>query len=350
MNTMISVIIPVYNSEKYLCQCLDSVINQTWENLQIICVDDGSSDKSRDILNKYALEDKRFCILNKENEGVSVARNFALEHAKGEYILFVDSDDWLDLNTIEVAIKAAREYEADIVMWSYIRELGTESRKKYIFPNDIFFEGKSLKNKLYRRMIGPYGEEIERPENMDALCPIWNKLYRAELIREHELKFYDIREIGTYEDGLFNLEVFKHTKKALFIEKYFYHYRRNNLSSITSMYKPQLSKQWDELFVLLKNYISENELDETYREALSNRIALSCISLSLNEMESNESPIEKIRKIRGILDKPHYREALGKLIIKKMPIYWQLFFLVAKSHCIVVLYGVLMAIKKIRGK
>lgn len=350
MKTVISVVIPVFNSGIYLRQCLDSVINQTWKNLQIICVDDGSSDSSSDILNEYALKDRRILVLRKENEGVSVARNTALQYTTGEYIMFVDSDDWIELDTVEYALQSAKEHNADVVMWSYIRELGNESRKKYIFNHDIVFEEPYVKEYLYRRMVGPYGEEIKKPENMDSLCPIWNKLYRGELIRKYTINFYDIREIGTYEDGLFNLEFFLHSKKAIFIEKYFYHYRRNNIFSLTSVYKPQLLQQWDKLFEIISQHIIQNRLDHTYHKALSNRIALSCIALGLNEMECDGSAVNKIKKIRTLLAKPQYQEALKDLDIARLPIHWKVFFLFARINWTVGIYGLLRIIQKIRGK
>ena len=205
---MISVVIPVFNSQDYLRQCLESVINQTYQNLQIICVDDASSDCSWNILQEYAAADSRVQIFRKENEGVSLSRNFALEQVCGEYVLFVDSDDWLEPDTCACAMRSAEGNKADVVMWSYIREMGNESRKKKIFEKDIVFDRSAVREKLYRRMVGAYGDELSHPENADALCTVWGKLYRRDVIENNHIRFYDIREIGTYEDGLFNLEVF----------------------------------------------------------------------------------------------------------------------------------------------
>lgn len=350
MNPLVSVVVPVYNSEEFLRQCLDSIADQTWKNLQILCVDDESSDNSWSILQEYAAKDPRFSVFRKTNEGVSKARNLALEHTSGEYIMFVDSDDWLDLDTVECAVQTAQEHTADVVMWSYIREMETEARKKYIFNGDMVFEAEDVKTRLYRRMIGLYGEEVAQPENMDALCPAWIKLYRSDLIRNNNIQFYDIREIGTYEDGLFNLDVFSHARKAVFIERYFYHYRRNNTASVTSVYKSQLPQQWDRLFKLLEQHIEENDLDYTFRKALSNRITLSMIGLGINEMESRDSSGNKIKKIRNLLTKPHYRKALKELELTCLPIHWKVFFMFVKMHWAMGVYGLLMVIQKIRGK
>lgn len=350
MKPLVSVIIPVYNSERYLKQCLDSIVNQTWYDLQIICVDDGSSDHSWKILNEYSEKDKRLLIIRKENEGVSKARNLALEHANGEYIAFVDSDDWIDLDTIECSVKAMKKYNADVVLWSYIREIGNISLKKEIFSQDIVFEESAVRDKLYRRMIGLYKEELSQPENMDAICPVWMKLYRRSIINDNKIQFYDIREIGTYEDGLFNLNYFSYAKKAVFIEKYFYHYRRDNAESVTTVYKPNLPEQWDKLFNLLNEHIENHKLNDTFRMALSNRIALSTLFLGLNVMECKESCINKMKIINKLISKPQYRKALQNLELAYFPFYWKVFFLLAKWKCTWGIFCLLVLIQKIRRR
>ena len=118
-NPKISVIVPVYNVERYLRKCLDSIIAQTFSDWECICVDDGSPDNSGKILDEYAAKDKRFVIIHKENGGVSSARNAGLDMARGEYITFCDSDDWIEKETYEVAYMNAKKNNADIVTWQY---------------------------------------------------------------------------------------------------------------------------------------------------------------------------------------------------------------------------------------
>lgn len=350
MEPLVSVIIPVYNARAYLRQCLDSVVNQTWRNLQILCVDDGSTDDSLRILQEYAREDDRVQVFCKENEHVSMARNYALERVRGAYILFLDSDDWMDPETVETAVRAARDQDADVVLWSYVREMGTESRRKQIFAGDILFDREETRTRLYRRLIGPLGEETAHPENMDALSPSCVKLYRTELIRDNNITFYDIRQIGTFEDGLFNIEVFSHVRRAVFLERYFYHYRRDNNDSLTRVYKPRLPDQWDKLYVLIQNHIDKGQVDDSFRAALSNRIALNLVGLGTNEMESSGSAGSKIRRIRQLLCKPHYRAAVKKLDLAPLPVYWKVFFLGAKAGSALGVYLLLVVIQKIRGR
>lgn len=262
---LISVIIPVYNAEQYLMQCLDSVVNQTYPNLEIICVNDGSEDSSLTILQQYAHKDARVRILEKKNAGVSGARNDGLACAQGSHIMFVDADDWIEPETCEKAIHGMFAYDADIVMWSYISETENRSSQKVIFSQTTVFEKEEVRTKLHRRFIGAIGEELTHPELVDSLCPVWGKLYKRSLIEKSGAKFVDLAEIGSYEDGFFNLEVFGEANKAVYLAEYAYHYRRDTSTSVTSGYNPRLFSQWQRLYDRMESYIQANHLGKTYQ-------------------------------------------------------------------------------------
>ena len=131
----ISIIVPVYNVAPYLRQCLDSLVGQTYRNIEIICIDDGSTDGSGEMLNQYAESDARISVFHIENAGVSSARNKAILYASGKYVMYVDGDDWIDVCTCEKAAFKAEECAADLVMWPYIREFPEHSAPKNIFHN-----------------------------------------------------------------------------------------------------------------------------------------------------------------------------------------------------------------------
>ena len=179
---MISIIIPVYNVEKYLSDCLDSVVNQTYKDLEIICVNDGSTDNSLDILNEYCSKDDRIFVVNKENGGLSSARNAGLAVAKGDFIMFLDSDDWIDNNTCEVALKQMMESNSDVAIWSYSKEYEASSKEVHIFENDIVFSSDNDLASLHRRFVGLYKDELRYPEKADSIVTAWGKLYKNKLI------------------------------------------------------------------------------------------------------------------------------------------------------------------------
>lgn len=348
---LISIIIPIYNASEYLEQCLESVLGQSYQALQILCVDDCSTDNSLEILYRYAKIDKRVKVITKQNEGVSLARNLALDNVCGEYVLFVDSDDWLDLYTCEIAMDYAQKENYDVVMWTYTRERQNESLNKRIYEKDIVFASQTeIRDKLHRRMVGILDDELSRPEDADALCTVWGKLYRADIIQRHKIRFYDIRKIGTYEDGLFNLNFFFYASSAMFINKPLYHYRRTVSNSVTNSYNPELRNQWKRLFYILDDYITEHRLGKNYEQALSNRIALSLIPLGINAVSNSEGLTKQLAEIKEIVADEKYVESIKMLNRSYFPIHWKVFFGLAKHKGILGLYLLLMGIQKIRGR
>ena len=351
MSKTISVIIPAYNAERFLGESLDSVLAQTYTELEIIVVNDASSDGTAAVIERYAARDRRVRAVHKSvNEGVSYARNDALDLATGEYLLFVDSDDWIEPDTCQRAVESLQTHGADLVLWSYIREVGADSRPKRIFEGDQIFGEDTVREKLYRRMAGAYGEELAQPENADALCTIWGKLYRRKLIEENHIRFPDIRKTGTYEDGLFNLEVMRHVRSAVYLDDYLYHYRRSLDNSLSTYYKADLPQKWKYMFHLIRSHIQRNEPGEDFSRALSNRIALSLISLGINEAENRAGARAVVRGLRSILRDEEYRSAVRELDLSPMPIHWKGYFLCARLGCAWGLYALLLVIQKIRGR
>ncbi|MBQ8227445.1 MAG: glycosyltransferase family 2 protein [Clostridia bacterium] len=343
---LVSIVIPVYNVEKYLPQCLDSVMGQTYKNIEIICVNDGSPDGSEKIIADYMKKDGRIVLISQKNQGLSGARNTGLENAKGEYIVFLDSDDWIDHETVEVALGEAEKENAQLVMWSYVREFPTVSVPKNVFEKDrIAFEGDSLKNILHRRMAGLMGEELRDPSNADSAVTAWGKMYKTQCLED--CRFVDTKIIGT-EDALFSLHALCYVEKAVFVNRHFNHYRKDNDTSLTRKYKPRLFSQWQELYSRMGEVIRNNNLP--FEEALNNRIALSIIGLGLNELINPVSHKEKIRKLKGIITCERYKKAYSALQTKYFPIHWKLFFTLCKTGNATGVYVLLNCIDKIISK
>lgn len=339
MNTpLVSIIIPVYNTEKYISECLNSLTQQSYIHIEIIAVDDGSTDNSLKILNDISAKDNRLKVFTQPNQGVSAARNLALSKATGEYIMFVDADDWIDPHTIEECLQEIGD--ADVCFFAYIREFTNHSLPKPLFPQTQIFTAEACKQ-LQRRMIGPIGKELANPGMLDSLGTIWGKLYRTEILNGTE--FIDLKVIGTAEDSLFNCNVFRKVQKAVYINKAFYHYRKFNSGAETKRYKPQLPQQWNRLFDYMKTTVT----DEISQKALHNRIALSIIGLGLNECLSPDRLKKKTDKIAEIINQTHYRKAYKELDLTLFPIHWKVFFFAAKHNINKVLMLLILCIKKI---
>ena len=237
-NPKVSIIVPVYNVEKYLERCLNSLRNQTLSDIEIILVDDSSTDSSLDICKKMEMEDSRIKVIHKENEGAGKARNAALAIANGEYIGFVDSDDFVELNMFETLYNKAIQYSSDLVMSGVLfvdgnmfSEKGESIRKTY-FENDTQFDTKETLEKLRMGIVGSLPEDVD---DSKYGMSIWKNLFKLEIIKKNNIVFQSEREIYS-EDALFMIDYISCIKKATGISDAFYNYIRNE-ESISKSYK-----------------------------------------------------------------------------------------------------------------
>jgi glycosyltransferase involved in cell wall biosynthesis len=351
MNPKVSIIVPVYNAEKYLRRCLDSLVEQDLSDIEIIVVNDGSSDSSIKILEEYRHEDNRIKIIHKTNEGVSSARNIGIELAKGEFIGFVDSDDWVDKEMYKVLYDTVTKENAEIIMCTYIREFGSHSKKKnFNLPSKIIYNDEEVKTRVMRRLIGPVNEEIANPELLDAWGTVWSKLYRTDLIKQNNLTFSDLREIGTNEDSLFNILAVFHAQSFIFINTPYYHYWRENNGSVTSGFNPYLIDQWFNLYSKIGSFIEENKLDVNFQIALNNRICLNILGLGFNTISkgNNASFLMKIKKISTILNDQRIVRSFKQLKLSHFSIAWRAFYFCAKVRFSFGVYFMLIAINFLR--
>lgn len=198
-------------------------------------------------------------------------------------------------------------------------------------------------------MFGIINEELKNPEAADSFSPVWGKIYRSCLVKG-KIFFFDINKIGNYEDGLFNLEVFKNAKKAIYVNQYLYHYRKTNSQSLISKYNSKLSKQWEYLFEHLATIIARENLETQYTEALDNRISLSILILGINEMRNPNGSKARLKNIQNIIGSEKYRKACKNLKLKYFPFHWKLFYGCAKYNSSVGVYVLLLCIRKMIGR
>lgn len=347
MEGLISIIVPVFNIAEYLNKCLISLINQSYNRIEIICVNDGSSDNSLDILEKFSKRDSRIKIISQKNQGLSAARNTGISNAQGEYMVFVDGDDWADVNMCEIAYKTAKKTKADIVMWSYIKEYPNVAKEQLILGSNFAYYDTSQVKQLQRRLFGLIENELAHIDQRDTLVTAWGKMYKAETIKD--LEFVDTKIIGT-EDALYNIYAFENAESAAYIPKCLYHYRKDNINSLTTKYNEYLFDRWQNLYEYMHQYIRENNLSDEYVTALYNRIALGVIALVLNVIASDKSLNKKKKEIGTILSRDRYRKSFRQLDVKPMTINWKLFFWFAKQNFSI---GVLLlgyAMQFLRGR
>ena len=324
----VSIIVPVYNVEKYLIRCLDSLVSQSFNDIEIIAINDGSIDNSYEILKEYSKSDSRIKVINKKNEGLSQTRNLGIEISKGQYITFVDSDDWIDNLFIEKLYKRISEGSNDIAICSYIREYENRSLPKVLdIPNECLDNSVLASRYIYRRIIGPIGNELSRPENLDSLVTACCKMYDKSILKNNDIRFVDTKLIGT-EDCLFNIYALKKSTRVGIVNEALYHYWKGNSSSLTTGYKEKLNILWKRNQELIKKYLDENNEDKLYYLALNNRICLSTLGLGLNECSkaNKNSIINKILNIKSILNEERIVNAFDTLEFSKLPTHWKVFY------------------------
>ncbi len=287
----ISVIVPVYNVEQYLAKCLDSVINQTYKNLEIICVDDGSSDNSGRILDEYAAKDERIKVIHGENRGVSVARNKGLDVATGDWISFLDADDWLDVNAYEKLLKSIKGADVDII----------------IFGNYCVYDGITAKYKpinIEENKLNDYSYLLLKLGSL-----VWNKLYKRSVIENNKLRF--VEHIKLSEDGLFNIELMLQYPKIQTIDEGLYYYVIYRQGSTLSG-QHGLDKE-----LLIRDYLLKQEFynKSTNEERLAIDIKILCNLIYRYErltLENKLKNIDFLQEYEVYLQKKYSKKELSK--------------------------------------
>ncbi|MEQ8200709.1 MAG: glycosyltransferase [Syntrophomonadaceae bacterium] len=250
MNQLVSIIIPVYNVEKYLRRCLDSVIDQTYKNLEIIIINDGSPDQSQAIIDEYSARDSRIRSLVQKNQTLGIARNTGMKVARGDYLMFVDSDDYLEPDGVAVMIHNALVTEADVVVANN-KKLADELRKERKIADKVL-TAEEMCNPAWRfdYFIDPaYG------------ITVWGKLYKHDFVRSTGVLF-ESNHLISGEDILFNLLLFTHEPRVSSVNQHVYVYCINE-GSITHSYRPRLSQRYLALLEIYHDQLTKmGKLDD----------------------------------------------------------------------------------------
>lgn len=262
----ISVIVPVYKAEEYLHRCVDSILAQTFQDFEVLLIDDGSPDRSGEICDEYARKDRRVRVFHKENGGVSSARNMGLDHARGEYICFVDSDDWVELSYLDTIMR--KSGNADIMFFAF----------------SWHYEDGCVKTMTYGNKYTEGVDEIEKcifflRENCTELNFFgytWNKVFRSDVIRSNHIKF--VEDLDTSEDEVFTLDFCLKVNNIKVIPDVLYHYRWR-YNGLTHKYVP--TEKWlllaEQVSALIKSMQTVG-LKQIYRNWVFRIYLSACLS------------------------------------------------------------------------
>lgn len=293
---LVSVIVPVYNVEAYIEDCLTSIVDQTYQQLEIILVDDGSTDNSNEKIQPY-LSDKRVQLITQTNKGLSGARNTGLEAATGKYILFVDSDDYIQLKTIEEVVKKLEKNHLDLIRFNgkaFLDELNQP-----IEQNSYDFSHRLQEGRIYRN-------DLFKANRRTFVSPVYLYIIRRDVIEENRIRFY---EGILHEDELFTTQVFVAIKSMMYINQYYYNRRYRENSIMTNQSSERLQQTFDSYAVIYKElekmYVQTNYSKE--QKKLIKRQMLSIYSgLKKSEIkETEKASFMKETKSINTLDKTY---------------------------------------------
>lgn len=306
----ITVIIPVYNAEQYLEECLDSIVSQSFSDWECICVNDGSSDSSAEILEAYASKDKRIKVLPQNNAGPSIARSKGLECATGKYLLFQDADDFIEEHAYGRLVELMEKTQVDVLGFSYEtcpdRQLSRFSMKcgEVLPPTALL-------------------KSTKKPQASDDFSFIWRYMIRRSLLLEHSVTFDSRIRVG--EDTLFMMEVFSHASSVFLTDYAPYHYRVDNQNSIMHevKYKPYLEESLSVLYEKKMRIIQKNAWDELtpFSFDLACRAVNNYSRMLMNNRKSKGEPKENY--IPEVLHMPMIQDAMNIIGFKNVYGSWK---------------------------
>lgn len=327
---IISVVVSIYNARVFLDKCIRSILSQTYESLEIILVNDGSTDDSLSICNRYMGEDSRIRVFSQENSGPSKAKNTGIDLATGYYLLFVDSDDFLEPDMIRHMHGQIDAFDGELAICGYRRISSSQQnpRTEFVYvENKIFLYGIPLPDFviLYRKLL---------------LNQNWNKLYRTDIIRNHSISFINSLSLG--EDLLFNLIYLRHCNKVTVLDSCHYNFVYGNTNSLSNKYRQDLFTIQQSIYEAVMGYIIEQYplrdsdsldiLERCHAITVASCIATICKTRNVNRKEKYEDiyrlvrnpavlKIMKAQKGQGFKNKVLYRLISMKQVFLLMLIF-----------------------------
>ncbi len=287
----ISVIIPVYNTEKELPKCLKSICDQTYKDLEIICIDDGSTDGSSQVLDEFSMKDNRIKVVHQKNGGESNARNTGLKMASGEYIAFCDCDDWIDTDMYEILARELNCENIDMVGGSWYKETDAYSQeiRNQLPVNNAAFTREELLKYLYKR------------DSYRGFAYMWNKLYKREILKDkfgNLLLFHEDLRLGG--DVLYLAEAALNIKKGKYIDRAFYHYYQRSESGCHTKDVDKL-QDWLKAYELVLQRFGEERIDDETIDYVKRFLAYH--SSNVVEVAAEQGQEKAKKKFQGLMRK-----------------------------------------------
>ena len=325
-NPLVSVIVPIYNIEKLLKRCIDSIVNQTYKNLEIILINDGSTDKSLDICKEYKKKDNRIVLIDQKNMGVAATRNKGLQSANGEFICFIDSDDYIDKTLVEEYVTNIKD--SDLLISDYfVVEDG--KYKSNVFPLSTIINTKEgIRNVQASLLSNKIKHQDTKLYSGCGFSFLWNKLLKNEIIKKNSIKFPD--KVTMSEDASFMFRYLNKVEKITIINKPLY-YHEEISSGLTHKFKPNIIESDRKFIDSIKEEIDFNSklMTDAYYGRLIKMFAGDCKTYIFHS-ENKESYKETLRKVYELI--PEYKTAIKKVKLRNLSIKQKVFVILVRLH------------------
>lgn len=318
----ISIVIPIYNVEKYLDKCVQSARSQTLNDIEIILVDDESPDCCSQMCDEYAKKDSRIKVVHKKNGGLGFARNSGLEVATGEYVTFLDSDDFVDLYTYEHLYNIATIHCLDALYYNF-KKFSTENDVQESAPINEITEYKN--ENVKELMLDIIASEPTAKVDHKVHCSSCTAMYRLEIIKKNNVRFHSERELIS-EDLIFNLDYLRHASNVAFNNGEFYHYRVNPISLTNTIRTDRIEKNY-KLYEYIKDNIEFWGLDLKKANERNDRLFIGNSRSSLiHYLQSSANRKDKVAWLRKQLEMPIWEQLSQTYRWKKLPIFQRFIF------------------------
>lgn len=320
MITIFSVVVPCYKVEQYLPKCVESLSNQTLKDIEIILVDDGSPDNSGKICDEWAAKDTRVKAIHKQNGGVSAARNDGLRIAQGDYILFCDSDDWMDEDALENLYTAGLKYQADVVIGDVSQIYGDRIVPVHFYDKEFVTSDRTYIDELIKtNFCRKYCPNPFQGKPAFGYGGPWNKAVKRDFLLQNGIEF-DVRVKGIFDDILYTAYILANANTIAYIQKNVYNYRIIS-NSITHSFKGNLLeindaifKSWEEF---LDKYGRDGKFDEAYAANVIRRLK-STLGLYYFSSKNPMSLTDQFKDIRQLIAREPYAEAIRDVNPRKL--------------------------------
>lgn len=324
----ISIIIPVYNTQKeQFKKCIDSILAQTLKEFEVIVVNDGSDAQHTKLIEEICALDSRIVLINKLNGGVSSARNAGIKKAEGEYILFVDSDDWIDENCLEICYEEAVKNEVDIVNFGYVKEFGNASVEVEVYQED-------------RLLYNSWKQEFD-PYDMRSMGMCWMKLIKSKYVKK---TMFD-ESLTNGEDVEFNFRLYSKVRSFVNVKEYMYHYRINENSAVRAFDKKALEKYEKTISALKKDVQEAKRKKKTLERAYYSFIGISYLVINMNYIFAKGNGLnrqQQMKLLKQISERNPYCEAIQKASSLQLPMTRKMALIFAKYDFYYGIYLIMM--------